>query len=109
MNRMRASYRNGGFSYSSNALLVMDGGRMTMTTQVKARRILELTHDGEWHHVSQYANRVPFYDVHKAVAWVACCGGTRNLFCETARSPPTTIPTAMIAVSSTVSSKKKKG
>jgi len=38
-------------------------------TQVKARRILELTHDGEWHHVSKYANRVDFYDVRKALAW----------------------------------------
>jgi hypothetical protein len=81
MSKMRTAYRNGGFSYSSNALLAMDEGRMTMThakkevaeilhiTQVKARRILELTHDGEWHHVSKYANRVPFYDVRKAVAW----------------------------------------
>jgi hypothetical protein len=81
MSKMHTAYRNGGFSYSTNALLAMDEGRMTTThakkevaeilhiTQVKARRILELTHDGEWHHVSKYANRVPFYDVRKAVAW----------------------------------------
>lgn len=81
MSKMRTAYRNGGFSYSSNAMLAMDEGRMTMThakkevaeilhiTQVKARRILELTHDGEWHHVSKYANPVKFYDVRKAVAW----------------------------------------
>ena len=81
MSKMRIPYRNGGFSYSSNAMLAMDEGRMTMThakkevaetlhiTQIKARRILELTHDGEWHHVSKYANRAPFYDVRKAVAW----------------------------------------
>jgi hypothetical protein len=81
MSKMRTAYHNGGFSYSSNALLALDEGRMTMThakkevadilhiTQVKARRILDLTHDGEWHHVSKFANRVKFYDVRKAVAW----------------------------------------
>jgi hypothetical protein len=81
MSKMRSPYGDGGFSYSSNAMLALGEGRMSMTaakkavaetahiTQVKARRILELTHDGEWHHVSKYANRVKFYDVRKAVAW----------------------------------------
>ena len=38
-------------------------------TQLRARFLLEITHDGEWHHVSKYANRVNYYNVRKAIAW----------------------------------------
>jgi predicted RNA-binding protein Jag len=81
MGKMRRSYGNGGFSFSVNAMRAIDEGRESMThakrlvakqagvTQRMAMQVLNLTHDGEWHHVSKYANKVHFYDVREAVKW----------------------------------------
>jgi hypothetical protein len=77
--RFRA-YGNGSYSRSLNAESAEADGRMPMTraipvvaqaagiTQAEARRALVASHDGEWHHVSKFANRVDYYDINAAIA-----------------------------------------
>lgn len=54
--------------------------RASHCSRVMARLALRATHDGEWHHVSKYGNRVSYYDPQLAVdallqfpLFVPCC------------------------------------
>ena len=76
-----ARYRNG-YSRSANAEAAEVEGRLPLTraipvvakvagvTRAKAREALLAVHDGEWHHVGKYANKVQYYDTAMAVAWL---------------------------------------
>lgn len=66
--------RAGSYSRSYNAEVAESEGRAPMSramrvvaarygcSQSTAKCALELLHDGEWHHVGKYANRVDYYD-----------------------------------------------
>lgn len=80
-------YADGQSSYSVNCQEARERGRLPMTDAIKslrmlvasrglkvtiseARRGLRASHDGEWHHVSKYGNRVNYYDVRAALAFL---------------------------------------
>jgi len=77
-------YEDGQSSYSVNCKEARARGRRPLTEAIKivrqilaaegqrvtgdqARRTLRETHDGEWHHVSKYGNRVNYYDPGSAI------------------------------------------
>lgn len=66
---------------SNNALIAEDDGRYPLTeakqrlkrrcprlTLDQCRWLLKVLWHGEWHHVSAYANEVPYYDVERTLA-----------------------------------------
>jgi hypothetical protein len=75
----RGVYEDGQSSFSVNAQECRNRGRRALSQAIPivrsvcscsesaARRALLATHDGEWHHVSKYGNRVPYYDVQPAI------------------------------------------
>ena len=90
--RGQGVYQDGQSSYSLNAQAARKRGRLplsqaipvvrhaTKCTEREARTALLKTHDGEWHHVSKYGNRVAYYDPGAAIdailqipLFVSCC------------------------------------
>ena len=80
--RRAARYRNG-YSRSANAEYAESGGKYPLTRAIKAvreefpqarvkfvKRLLEDSHDGEWHHVGKYANRVNYYSTYGIIDYL---------------------------------------
>jgi hypothetical protein len=75
---------NGSLIKSDNALSAETNGRRTLTELCKKRKLpLEivpyLPWDGEWHHVSAYANEVPYYHLGRVEAWLKRDPGRKAL------------------------------
>lgn len=96
-------YDDGQSSYSVNAQESRSRGRLPLSqaiplvckaakcTRKIARVALLKTHDGEWHHVSKYGNRVDYYDPKVAVdailqrpLIIPCCSVHEALRCNDA-------------------------
>jgi hypothetical protein len=77
--------KNNGFLIKSdNALIAETNGRHTLTELCKKLKLpMEigpyLPWDGEWHHVSAYANEVPYYHLGRVEAWLKTDPGRKAL------------------------------
>ena len=77
--------KNNGFLIKSdNALIAETNGRHTLTELCQKLKLpLEigqyLPWDGEWHHVSAYANEVPYYHLGRVEAWLKTDPGRKAL------------------------------
>ena len=77
--------KNNGFLIKSdNALLAEAKGRYTMTELCRKLKLPKeigpfLPWDGEWHHVSAYANEVPYYHLGRVEAWLKTDPGLKAL------------------------------
>jgi len=97
----RGVYADGQSSFSVRAQDARKRGRLPLSqaipivcaaarcTRKTARIALLRTHDGEWHHVSKYGNRVNYYDPKCAVdailqipLFVPCCSAHHALLCS---------------------------
>lgn len=96
MARPSAYYsRAGSYSRSYNAEVAESEGRAPMSrakvtvaaefgcSQSIAQAALNMLHDGEWHHVGRYANRVDYFDAadHRLgglIAHITACGGANK-------------------------------
>lgn len=80
---------NGILSKSDNALRAETEGRFTLTElcrQLKLPTEIEaaLPWDGEWHHVSAFANEVRYYRLARVESWLRTKAGQKAL--ESAKS-----------------------
>ena len=77
--------KNNGFLIKSdNALIAETMGRHTLTELCRKLKLpMEigpaLPWDGEWHHVSAYANEVPYYNLGRVEAWLQTEPGRKAL------------------------------
>jgi len=75
---------NGFLIKSENALLAESKGRHTLTEICRQLKLpleigASLPWNGEWHHVSAYANEVPYYDLGRVEAWLKTDSGRKAL------------------------------
>ena len=91
---MTATFFRRGRGRSINAAIAESNERMPLTraaqcvaaeahiTLALAKRALQITWDGEWHHVGKYAAETNYYDTQAALDWLGKCVSVERLATE---------------------------